>query len=85
MKEPSILNAFGELALYSFAKIMISVKCSSNLQMYRQDHRLLEGIPDFDIKMGYGLHVGWAIEVNGIISSKCRGPLGRSIRSTPAI
>lgn len=35
---------------------------------YRNDERLLNRIPDYKVKMGFGLHIGWGIE--GAIGSE---------------
>ena len=38
------------------------------LQQYRKDARLTNRMPGYKVQMGFGLHVGWAIE--GAIGSK---------------
>ena len=58
-----VLNSIAELALFSFLKIMLRVQSSQDIEKYRQNTRLQEAIPYFTVKLGYGLHIGWAIEV----------------------
>lgn len=55
-------------ALASFITIMACLKKSAKLKEYRLDPRLNERMPGFRTKMGFGLHVGWAIE--GAIGSE---------------
>ena len=49
-------------ALASFVIIMASLRRSARLDRYRHNPRLNKRMPDFEVKMGFGLHVGWAIE-----------------------
>lgn len=50
------------MAFISFLKIIASVKKSRKLLAYKENKALNERIPNYQIKMGFGLHVGWAIE-----------------------
>jgi hypothetical protein len=44
-------------------KIMAEVAKSSDLQKYRNNDKLKLRIKNYEgVRMGYGLHVGWAIE-----------------------
>ena len=36
---------------------------SKKLEKYKNNRGLNERIPNYCVKMGFGLHVGWAIEV----------------------
>lgn len=44
------------------------IKCIANINQYKhildysKNKRLCEVIPNFKVNMGFGLHVGWAIE-----------------------
>lgn len=50
-------------ALLSFLKTMVEMGKSADLNAYANDARLLKRFePPYKVKMGYGLHVGWAIE-----------------------
>jgi class 3 adenylate cyclase len=50
------------MSLISFLKIISSVKKSRKLLRYKENKALNERIPNYSVKMGFGLHVGWAIE-----------------------
>ncbi|KAK9833593.1 hypothetical protein WJX84_006069 [Apatococcus fuscideae] len=49
-------------ALAAFVIIQAALKRSPRLQQYSQRADLNERMPDFQVKMGFGLHIGWAIE-----------------------
>lgn len=51
-----------ELAILSFIETLIELKRSKRLNKYSNNLRLKKKIPGFEIKMGFGLHLGWAIE-----------------------
>ena len=55
-------------ALASFVTIIGALRRSSRLHRYRRNKNLNNRINNFDVKMGFGLHVGWAIE--GAIGSE---------------
>jgi len=55
-------------ALASFVIIMSMLNKSNRLREYRKNEALNLRMPNYSVKMGYGLHVGWAIE--GAIGSK---------------
>jgi len=50
-------------ALMAFLKTMVDIDNSSKLREYKS-HKILQERFDsaFAVKMGYGLHVGWAID-----------------------
>ena len=50
------------MAFISFLKIIAHIKKSRKLLKYKENKALKERIPNYQIKMGFGLHVGWAIE-----------------------
>jgi class 3 adenylate cyclase len=50
------------MALISFLKIIAQIKKSRKLLKYKENKELNERIPNYQVKMGFGLHVGWAIE-----------------------
>jgi class 3 adenylate cyclase len=50
------------MAFISFLKIIAHIKKSRKLLKYKENKALNERIPNYQIKMGFGLHVGWAIE-----------------------
>lgn len=56
-----------EKALISFLKVTIEVNSSQELQVYQSASsktgaRLRSKMPDFKVQLGFGLHIGWAIE-----------------------
>lgn len=50
------------MAFISFLKIIAQIKKSRKLLRYKENKALNKRIPNYQIKMGFGLHVGWAIE-----------------------
>lgn len=69
-KENSKVNSLTELAVFSFLKLPVALCRASKLAEYRKHPGLLERLKTstFNVKMGFGMHVGWAIE--GAIGSK---------------
>ena len=60
-----------DLAVYSFVKMIAEITRSYNLQKYKSNEGLKERIKNYEgVKMGFGLHVGWAIE----------GPIGSEFK-----
>ena len=51
-----------DLALFSFVKIIAKINKYTHILDYRKDPGLNERMPDYKVKMGFGLHQGWAIE-----------------------
>ena len=43
---------------------MAAITISKKLFRYRSHKGLNERLKNYRVKMGFGLHVGWAIEVN---------------------
>ncbi len=56
------------MSVIAFLKIMSGINASPKLSKYRSNEGLNERIPNYSVKMGFGLHVGWAIE--GAIGSE---------------
>lgn len=50
------------MAVISFIKIMTSITLSKKLAKYKEHPGLNERLPTYRVKMGFGLHFGWAIE-----------------------
>lgn len=57
-----------ELAVMCFARIIAATNRSPVLATYRLHDGLLTRMPNYRVKMGFGLHRGWAIE--GAIGSE---------------
>ncbi|KAG2495222.1 hypothetical protein HYH03_006828 [Edaphochlamys debaryana] len=63
-----IIHAIADNALASFVIINLAIKRSARLKKYALRKDLNRRMPGFKISMGFGLHVGWAIE--GAIGSE---------------
>ena len=50
------------MSVISFLKIMAGLKKSRKLVKYQENKGLNDRLPNYSVKMGFGLHVGWAIE-----------------------
>jgi len=57
-----------DLALMSFFKIYARINRDPTLLEYRSNPRLNARLPNYKVKMGFGMHIGWAIE--GAIGSE---------------
>lgn len=67
-KNKERLSIQADFSVYSFIKCLIKINKSPEILDYRKDYRLLERMPDYRVEMGFGLHIGWAIE--GAIGSE---------------
>lgn len=65
--EKSIIKMIWDLSVYCIVKIISKINSYKQILHYRENKELNERIPDYAIKMGFGLHIGWAIE--GLIGS----------------
>jgi class 3 adenylate cyclase len=50
------------MALVSFIKIQAAINKSRKLLKYKEHPKLNARMPNYSVKMGFGLHCGWAIE-----------------------
>lgn len=57
-----------DMALIAFIKIIAQINKSSVLAEYRNHPKLVKRMPNYRVRMGFGLHSGWAIE--GAIGSE---------------
>lgn len=57
-----------DLSLLSFLKILAKVNKDPVMLKYRTNAKLLARMPGYEVKMGFGLHLGWSIE--GAIGSQ---------------
>jgi hypothetical protein len=67
-KDPKLIMMISECALISFMKIQAKLNREPKILHYRKDKRLLDRMPGYKVKMGFGLHMGWGIE--GAIGSE---------------
>lgn len=51
-----------DMSTLAFLKIIGQIKKSRKLVKYKENRGLNERMPNYSVKMGFGLHVGWAIE-----------------------
>ncbi|CAE7537306.1 cya [Symbiodinium microadriaticum] len=57
------VDALADMALIAYCKIIVEINRSKAILAYRQDARLtLNDTHEFKVRMGFGLHAGWAIE-----------------------
>lgn len=54
--------------MFSFLKIIAKINKMSHVVDYSRNEVLRAKIPDYKVRMGFGLHFGWAIE--GAIGSE---------------
>jgi class 3 adenylate cyclase len=50
------------MSAISFLKIIAGIKTAQNLDKYKKNKGLNARMPNYSVKMGFGLHSGWAIE-----------------------
>jgi class 3 adenylate cyclase len=62
------VHKIADLSFISFLKVGIKINRSPTCLKYRSHPRLNERMPNYSVKMGFGLHIGWAIE--GAIGSE---------------
>lgn len=51
-----------ELSLISFLKIIARVAVEPQIEAYNRNEKLLRAVPGFKVRLGCGIHAGWAIE-----------------------
>jgi len=56
------LDVMSDKALFGFLKVVVEINRDRAVLAYRSDKRLKQGEHDFKLRMGFGLHAGWAIE-----------------------
>ena len=62
LKKSNNVSQIADMSVISFIKTIASIRKSHKLFKYRKNKELNERIPNYTVKMGFGLHVGWAIE-----------------------
>lgn len=66
--EPHKQRRLADMAVICFCKVIGHVNTSTLLCQYRTHPRLVKRLPNYRVRMGFGLHSGWAIE--GAIGSE---------------
>ncbi len=56
------VNQVADMSAVSFLKIIAALRRSRKLVKYKENKLLNDRMPNYSVKMGLGLHVGWAIE-----------------------
>jgi len=62
IKKTNYVKQRADMSLLSFVKIIGSIKVNRNLEKYRHNERLKERMPNYEVRLGFGLHIGWSIE-----------------------
>ena len=50
------------MTLVCFIKIITEIRRSKKLRKYREYKPILRRMENYEVKLGFGIHVGWAIE-----------------------
>ena len=50
------------MSVFSFLKIIAKLNKYKHILKYNKDREMLKRVPDFKVRMGFGIHQGWAIE-----------------------
>lgn len=66
--EKQIIKMICDSSVYWVIKIIAKINSYKHILAYRENEKLNERIPEYSIQMGFGLHIGWAIE--GLIGSQ---------------
>lgn len=61
------IQQMADMATLSSLKIIAKINCMANIVAFRTNKKLVSRMPGYSVKMGFGLHLGWAIE--GLIGS----------------
>jgi len=64
----SEVSVIAENALASFCMMIVEIDRNADLAAYSHNRAILRRMKDYKVTLGYGLHVGWAIE--GAIGSE---------------
>jgi len=67
-KPTSFVRQLSDMSLISFLKIVAEINKNPKILKYRKNEELRRRMPNYCVRMGFGLHVGWAIE--GAIGSE---------------
>ena len=61
-KDSYLINNYAESALIAILKIISRMYKDEKILKYSKNPKLLERIPGYHVKLGFGLHTGWCIE-----------------------
>lgn len=68
LNDSIVVKQLAEMAVVGFLKIIATINVSKRIKKYNEHEGLNAHMPNFHVSMGFGLHVGWAIE--GAIGSE---------------
>ena len=68
LSKDQYVSQLADMSVISFLKIIAEIHKNPKILKYRSHEALNQRIPGFSVKMGFGLHQGWAIE--GAIGSE---------------
>ena len=68
LRDSNRVNVLADMAAYSFIMIIAAINKSKKIAKYREYKELNNRLPNYSVKMGFGMHAGWAIE--GAIGSE---------------
>ena len=60
--EDAYNRQLAELSLLSFIQVIIRINTSAVVKQFGKHPKIVQYMPNFSVKMGFGLHLGWAIE-----------------------
>jgi class 3 adenylate cyclase len=61
-KDSYLINNYAESALIAILKIIYKMSRDQRIVAYSENAKLIAKMPDYRVKMGFGLHWGWCIE-----------------------
>ena len=68
LSKDQYVSQLADMSVISFLKIIAEIHKNPKILKYKSHEALTQRIPGFSVKMGFGLHQGWAIE--GAIGSE---------------
>ncbi len=54
-----VTKNIADLALIGFCKIIAGINKQHKILAYRKNVKLNNRMPDYKVKLGFGLHIGW--------------------------
>ena len=58
-KDSYLINNYAEAALIALLKIIYRLRRDKRVVAYSENPKLVESIPEYRVKLGFGLHTGW--------------------------
>jgi len=58
LSRTSKIKNIADMSLLSFLKILAAINKKEEILAYRENEKLTSRIPNYQVKMGFGLHVG---------------------------